>query len=135
MSPPPSQPRLRSWPSSESPEKISGLLFLLLFFLLERKLEFGNLEERVCRLTGAASPTGVGSDGDHRQYHRLELASMFPFSSFASTMQRRIKVYYDELVQSNQASKLTMAQVCFRRGVVCWLESLILMIIFTQLYF
>ncbi|XP_072999210.1 uncharacterized protein [Typha latifolia] len=35
----------------------------------------------------------------------------FPFSSFASAMQRRIKLQYDELVKSNQAKGLTMAQV------------------------
>ncbi|KAJ6842303.1 uncharacterized protein M6B38_302915 [Iris pallida] len=40
-----------------------------------------------------------------------ECASLFPFSSFASATQRRIKVQYDELVRSNQARKLTMAQV------------------------
>lgn len=37
--------------------------------------------------------------------------SIYPFSSFASATQRKIKVQYDELVRSNQAKALTVAQV------------------------
>lgn len=50
-----------------------------------------------------------------------ECASLFPFSSFASATQRRIKVQYDELVRSNQARKLTMAQV--GQFVSCLVEA------------
>ncbi|XP_010915220.1 uncharacterized protein [Elaeis guineensis] len=37
--------------------------------------------------------------------------SNYPFSSFASATQRKIKVQYDQLVKSNQAKALTVAQV------------------------
>ncbi|KAG1335418.1 putative Chaperone protein DnaK [Cocos nucifera] len=37
--------------------------------------------------------------------------SIYPFSSFASATQRKIKVQYDQLVKSNQAKALTVAQV------------------------
>ncbi|KAM0933527.1 hypothetical protein DsansV1_C35g0229851 [Dioscorea sansibarensis] len=36
---------------------------------------------------------------------------MYPFSSFASATQRKIKLQYDQLVKSNQDKSLTMAQV------------------------
>ncbi|RRT44084.1 hypothetical protein B296_00035376, partial [Ensete ventricosum] len=36
---------------------------------------------------------------------------IYPFSSFASSTQRRIKLQYDEIVESNKAKTLTVAQV------------------------
>lgn len=67
--------------------------------------------------------SGAGSDGGEETGSRekdrvLEWAGgkqgmdcIYPFSTFSSATQRRIKQQYDQLVKSNQAKALTMAQV------------------------
>ncbi|CAL9773117.1 unnamed protein product [Musa acuminata subsp. burmannicoides] len=53
----------------------------------------------------AAAAYGMGEVGNRR------MDRIYPFSSFASSTQRRIKLQYDEIVESNKAKTLTVAQV------------------------
>ncbi|CAL9104923.1 unnamed protein product [Musa textilis] len=53
----------------------------------------------------AAVAYGMGEVGNRR------MERIYPFSSFASSTQRRIKLQYDEIVESNKAKTLTVAQV------------------------
>ncbi|RWW70486.1 hypothetical protein BHE74_00021833 [Ensete ventricosum] len=53
----------------------------------------------------AAAACGMGEVRNRR------MERIYPFSSFASSTQRRIKLQYDEIVESNKAKTLTVAQV------------------------
>lgn len=69
---------------------------------------------------GAGAVSDGGEEPGCGEKDRMEWAgeklgadSIYPFSSLLSATQRRIKQQYDQLVKSNQAKALTIAQACF----------------------
>lgn len=66
------------------------------------QVEEGGREEEGC---GTESRAGVAA--------KQGADCLYPFTSAASATQRKIKQHYDQLVKSNDAKALTMAQVVF----------------------
>ncbi|KAL5976642.1 hypothetical protein ACLOJK_020975 [Asimina triloba] len=64
----------------------------------------------------AEDDSGREEDEGQREKHAATVAKptlecLYPFTSSSSVTQRKIKLHYDELVKSNEAKALTMAQV------------------------
>lgn len=69
--------------------------------------EMVGLEKELLEALRASAAAGAGK----QQQQQGTVDCLYPFSSFSSTTQRRIKQRYDELVKSNEAKALTVAQV------------------------
>ncbi|KAL0904007.1 hypothetical protein M5K25_026076 [Dendrobium thyrsiflorum] len=70
-----------------------------------RKKKRGRKKRMESRLEGGEDALACRTSGEGRAVFP------YPFSSCASATQRKIKLQYDEIVKSNQAKALTMAQV------------------------
>lgn len=75
------------------------------------KKKKAHLEDRgISDGLGDATCLEIGDEPKRQQQSKVG-DSLYPFSSFASATQRKIKLQYDQLVRSNQAKALTVDQV------------------------